>query len=100
MNALPRVDELKADIYLKSPKAVGFEDDDEFDDYTVGIFYADSVYEDTNHAVVLVGWGDEDEEEYFIGKNSVGTEWGENGWIRIDVHSNRIDEGAVYFEPA
>ncbi|PKL60266.1 MAG: hypothetical protein CVV33_03560 [Methanomicrobiales archaeon HGW-Methanomicrobiales-4] len=97
-NTVPPVDELKAAIYLKGPIAVGVEDDDEFDDYTGGVFYTDADYEDTNHAVVLVGWGTEDGEEYFIGKNSVGTEWGENGWFRIDVESNRIGEGAVYLD--
>lgn len=97
-NALPRVDELKAAIYLKGPIAVGVEDDDAFDNYTGGIFSSDAVYEDTNHAVVLVGWGNEGGEEYFIGKNSVGTEWGEDGWFKIDVHSNRIGEGAVYLD--
>lgn len=97
-NGIPPVDELKAAIYLKGPIAVGVEDDDDFDEYEGGIFVSDAEYEDTNHAVVLVGWGEEDGEEYFIGKNSVGTEWGEDGWFRIDVYSNRIGEGAVYLD--
>ena len=97
-NSVPPVDELKAAIFLKGPIAVGVQDDDEFDNYTGGIFYTDAQYEDTNHAVVLVGWGTEDGGEYFIGKNSAGTEWGEDGWFRIDVHSNRIGEGAVYLD--
>jgi C1A family cysteine protease len=95
---IPRVDELKAAIYLKGPIAVGVQDDDDFDDYTGGIFSSDVAYTDTNHAVILAGWGSEDGEEYFIGKNSAGTEWGENGWFRIDVDSNRIGEGAVYLD--
>jgi len=97
-NSVPPVDELKAAIYLKGPIAVGVQDDDDFDDYTGGVFYSDVIYEDTNHAVVLVGWGNEDGEEYFIGKNSAGTDWGEDGWFRIDVDSNRIGEGAVYLD--
>ena len=96
--SIPSVDELKAAIYLKGPIAVGVQDDDDFDDYTGGIFSSDAEYQDTNHAVILVGWGDEDGEEYFIGKNSAGTEWGEDGWFKIDVHSNRIGEGAVYLD--
>lgn len=97
-NSIPPVNELKAAIYLKGPIVVGIYDDDDFDNYTGGVFYSDAQYEDTNHAVVLVGWGSEDGEEYFIGKNSVGTEWGEDGWFRIDVHSNRIGEGAAYLD--
>ena len=99
-NSVPPVDELKAAIYLKGPIAVGVEDDDEFDSYTGGVFYTDAEYEDTNHAVVLVGWGTEDGEEYFIGKNSVGTQWGEDGWFKIEAHTNRIGEGAVYLDSA
>jgi len=97
-NSVPPVEELKAAIYLKGPIAVGIQDDDEFDDYSGGIFYSGAIYEDTNHAVVLVGWGNEEGEEYFIGKNSAGPDWGEDGWFRIDVHSNRIGEGAVYLD--
>ena len=96
--SLPTVNELKAAIYLKGPIAVGMYDDDEFDEYTDGVFYSDQEYSDTNHAVILVGWGIEDGEEYFIGKNSVGTEWGEDGWFKIEVESSRIGEGAVYFD--
>jgi len=43
------------------------------------------------HAVLLVGYNDE--EEYFIVKNSWGTDWGENGFFRIDysqMHSSVI----------
>ena len=97
-NSLPTVDELKAAIYLKGPIAVGVEDDDAFDNYDGGIFSSDTIYDETNHAVILVGWGIENGEDYFIGKNSVGTDWGEDGWFRIDVHSNRIGEGAVYLD--
>ncbi len=97
---LPQVDELRAAIYLKGPIAVGVDDDDAFDEYTGGIFVSrnPSPEPETNHAVILVGWGTAGGRDYFIGKNSVGTDWGENGWFRIDVNSSRIGEGAVYFD--
>jgi len=40
---------------------------------------------ETNHAVLIVGWGVEEEfdREYLIIKNSFGTDWGENGYARI-----------------
>ncbi|NLW75593.1 MAG: hypothetical protein GXY18_04090 [Methanomicrobiales archaeon] len=96
--SLPTVEELKAAIYLKGPIGVGVDDDDAFDEYSGGIFYSEEESDETNHAVILVGWGADEEGEYFIGKNSIGTEWGEGGWFNIDVHSSRIGEGAVYFD--
>lgn len=33
-----------------------------------------------NHSVVVVGWGQDDEEnKYWIVRNSYGTKWGQNG---------------------
>ena len=42
-----------------------------------------------NHGVTIVGWGkDEDfDKEYFIVKNSFGTDWGEDGYARISAHN-------------
>ena len=44
---------------------------------------------DANHAVLVVGYGQQDGLEYFLVKNSWGTDWGENGYVRIGVKSTR-----------
>ncbi len=45
----------------------------------------------TNHAIALVGWGtDATTGDYWILRNSWGSSWGENGYMRIDATSARV----------
>eukprot|EP01035_Chromulina_nebulosa_P017557 gene17557-23121_t len=54
------------------------------EDYTGGINNYDTcVGSVTNHAIQLNGWGTENGVDYWIGRNSWGTYWGEHGFFRI-----------------
>ena len=52
-------------------------------------FYKSGVYHDVNcgndldHGVLIVGYGNEDQHNYWIVKNSWGDQWGEIGYIKI-----------------
>ena len=47
-----------------------------------------------DHVVLIVGWG----QGYWIVKNSWGTEWGEQGYVRVATESNvRGINSVVYF---
>ena len=51
--------------------------------------YSEGIYEDkqgynlneTNHVISIVGWGVENGQKYWIGRNSWGTYWGEEGFF-------------------
>jgi cathepsin L len=55
----------------------------------------DVTYGDTNHAVVVVGYGNDEETglDYWIIRNSFSKAWGENGYMRIGMHEK------TFFEP-
>jgi len=56
--------------------------------YEKGVFHHEGT--DLNHAVVLVGYGTDEEsgEDYWLVRNSWGPNWGEKGYIRIKRENN------------
>lgn len=77
------VDQLKAAI-AQAPTSVTIEADTMvFQMYTGGVL--DSTYCGTNldHAVTAVGYGTESGKEYYLVRNSWGSSWGEEGYIKI-----------------
>jgi hypothetical protein len=87
----PTVDEIKAAIYKYGPVSVGVAVDDSFSSYTGGIFQGTG-FTNLNHAVNIVGWGD----GYWIMRNSWGTSWGENGYMRLKFGANGIGAWANF----
>ena len=56
--------------------------------YTGGVF-ANCTYSQLDHTAVAVGYDDTHNPPYWLIKNSWGTSWGENGYIRIAKGSNQ-----------
>ncbi|UCH96971.1 MAG: hypothetical protein JSV88_09010, partial [Candidatus Aminicenantes bacterium] len=95
-SSVPSVSALKQAIYDHGPLSVAVYVNLAFQYYTSGIFNSCSNYS-PNHAVVLVGW--DDGGGYWIMKNSWGTGWGENGYMRITYGCSNIGYAASYALP-
>jgi len=62
----------------------------EFNVYTSGILDIPSCSTEVNHAVVIVGYGTEHGEDYWLVRNSWGTTWGEKGYFKIARNKNNM----------
>ncbi len=95
---VPPVDKIKEALYTYGPIAVAVAASGSFSAYKSGVFN-DCSGGSINHAVVLVGW--DDDEGYWIMRNSWGPEWGDNGYMKIKYDCNQIGYAAsfVVYEP-
>ncbi|KAJ3683075.1 hypothetical protein LUZ60_013302 [Juncus effusus] len=70
----------------KQPVSVGIDASTlDFQLYTGGIYNGNcsSNWDDIDHAVLIVGYGSENNVDYWIVKNSWDTTWGDKGYIKI-----------------
>jgi len=81
---------MKAEIFARGPIGCGIDADTAFLAYTGGIYSEFVLFPQIDHEISVVGWGVENGTEYWIGRNSWGTYWGENGFFRIKMHSENL----------
>ena len=89
---------IKQAIYDHGPVAVAICTGSSFQRYSGGVFQTDESWRcgegKVNHAVVLVGWDDAD--QAWVMRNSWGSGWGEDGYMRIQYGTSNVGFGANY----
>lgn len=93
---IPSTDAIKQAIVKYGPVSVAICNTAAFQSYGGGVFNACS-NGSVNHAVVLVGWDDNQGTQgvWFL-RNSWGTDWGEGGYGRIEYGCSSVGYGACY----
>lgn len=81
---------MKKEISERGPLGCGVHVTDKFEAYTGGIYSEFVLFPMMNHEISVVGYGVENGEEYWIGRNSWGTYWGEMGFFRIKMHKDNL----------
>jgi len=103
---------MKAEIYKRGPIGCGLDATSGFRSYASGIYSEQRDVPTLNQQVSLAGWGTAGAgelvpagSEFWVGRNSWGTYWGEEGWFRIQMHRNNLgvetdcDWGVPYSGP-
>jgi cathepsin X len=80
---------MKQELAAYGPISCGIDSTAKFHAYNGGIF-SEKGMTSINHIISIVGWGinQETSEEYWIGRNSWGTYWGENGFFKIKMYTD------------
>lgn len=91
--SVPSVEAIKQAIYEHGPVAAAVCVGSAFSAYRGGVF-AENECDAVNHAIVLVGWDDEQQVWYL--RNSWGSAWGEAGYMRIKWGTSNVGYAANY----
>jgi len=76
------------------PVAIAIEADTRyFQSYSSGVLTSATCGTTLDHGVLIVGYGTENGQEYWLVKNSWGTTWGDGGYVKIARSESENDGG-------
>merc|ERR1712228_463252 len=80
---LGSVKAIKADIYAHGPVTGAFTVYEDFLAYKSGVYQHKTGRALGGHAIKVIGWGTEDNLDYWLVMNSWNTDWGDQGLFKI-----------------
>jgi cathepsin H len=86
LSLIPSEDELLNAVGTVGPVSIAYQVINGFKDYTSGVYHSNLCLKgpmDVNHAVLAIGYGNQDGMDYWLVKNSWGTGWGDQGYFKI-----------------
>jgi len=82
------VEKIKNELMTKGPLAVAFTVYEDFVAYKSGVYKHTTGQALGGHAVEMIGWGNEDGQDYWLVKNSWNEQWGDGGFFKIAAGNN------------
>lgn len=84
-------DQMKSELAQYGPIECGIQATPEFDAYIGGIYSQHLNSIELNHGISVIGYGKTyTGQEYWIGRNSWGTYWGEFGFFRMQMYTDNL----------
>ncbi len=78
----------------KQPVSIAIEADTKyFQFYSSGVLTSSTCGTNLDHGVLIVGYGEESGQKYWLVKNSWGTSWGDHGYVKIARSDSTNDKG-------